>query len=91
MEDSVRVARARALEHTTNTPGWSVVLATAQLVLRDRELAALECQDDDKIIGLQRKAQAAREFMRDFTNAIESAKNPQVGSDADQFITVTTE
>lgn len=91
MDDQVRVARARALEHTTNTPGWSVVLATAQIVLRERELTALECEDDNKTIGYQRKAQAAKEFLRDWINAIESAKNPELPAETDQFITVTTE
>jgi hypothetical protein len=91
MDDAVRKARALAVTQTILSQGWPVIVEIASSVLRVKETEALECQDDDQVIRLQRKAQAAREFLAAWMNEVEKAQHPELDSAADDFITVQTE
>lgn len=91
MDDAVRKARALAVTQTTLSQGWPVIIEIASSVLRVKETEALECQDDDQVIRLQRKAQAAREFLASWMREVENAQNPELTSPSDSFITIDTE
>lgn len=91
MDDAVRKARALAVTQTTLSQGWPIVVEIGLSVLRVKEAEALECQDDEYVIRLQRKAQAAKEFLTAWMNEVEKAQHPELNSAADSFITVDTE
>lgn len=91
MDDAVRKARALAVTQTTLSQGWPIVVEIGLSSLRVKEAEALECQDDDQVIRLQRKAQAAKEFLTSWMSEVEKAQNPDLTSPSDSFITVDTE
>jgi hypothetical protein len=91
MDNAVREARARAVSNTVNSQGWPVIIETALAVLKIKEAEALECEDDSQVIRLQRKAQAAKDFLTAWMHEVDRVQNPDLTSPADEFITVTTE
>jgi uncharacterized protein involved in exopolysaccharide biosynthesis len=46
----------------------------ADRLVKSKEDKALSEEDESKVVGLQRKAQAAREFLNEFLNEIERSK-----------------
>jgi basic membrane lipoprotein Med (substrate-binding protein (PBP1-ABC) superfamily) len=91
MDDSIRVARARAVTQTVLSQGWPVIVGIATAVLKVKEAEALECQDDEQVIRLQRKAQAAKEFLTSWMQEVDKAQNPELTTASDEFITIATE
>jgi hypothetical protein len=91
MDDAVRKARALAVTQTTLSQGWPIVVEIGLSVLKIKEAEALACEDDAQVIRLQRKAQAAKEFLTSWMNEVHKAIYPDLSSAADDFITVTTE
>lgn len=91
MDDAVKTARANAVKQTTVSQGWPIIVETAHLVAKAKEAEAMDCQDDAQVVRLQRKAQAAREFLRDWMNAVDKLQNPDLDAAADSFITIATE
>jgi hypothetical protein len=91
MDDAVRKARALAVTQTTLSQGWPIVLEIGLSVLRVKEADALDCEDDAQVIRLQRKAQAAKEFLTSWMHEVEKAQHPELNTAADDFITLTTE
>lgn len=59
---------------TTNSRGWVYAMKLGEEIVQDAERKALTCEDESKIIGLQRKAQAAREFFTEFRQRVEQTK-----------------
>lgn len=54
--------RAHSLLGMLNQPGWRVVDEMAEQLVREAESEVIACEDESKVIALQRKAQAARQF-----------------------------
>lgn len=91
MDNGVKVARARAVSATVHTDGWSIIKALAATIQREVENTALECDDDDKVVRLQHKAQAVKEFINLWMNEVERAQNPDAPNTVDDFVTLATE
>jgi hypothetical protein len=62
------------LVKTTSTPGWAYMKQLAEKLVKSKEEKALSEEDETRVVSLQRKAQAAREFLNDFLNEIERRK-----------------
>jgi hypothetical protein len=74
LDNSELMARKHALIQTTSSQGWRCVVAIAEEVARAAEVRALECDDEDKVLGLQREARASRQFLKSFLTAITNAE-----------------
>lgn len=64
----------REVINTTNSIGWHYVLKIADELVKSAEAAVIQEQNETKIVGLQRKAQAAREFLNQFRQKIEATR-----------------
>lgn len=77
----------QAIVATTNSAGWHHIKALAEMAVAAAERKALDCEDDSKIVGLQRKAQAAREFLNTFLALIEQSR--MTDEPVEEFIEVS--
>jgi hypothetical protein len=59
---SIEIVRARDLLAVLHSEGWKVVSAIAEESIKAQEQEVILCDDETKVVGLQRKAQAARMF-----------------------------
>lgn len=71
---------------TTNTPGWRYVMQIAEQLVKAAETAVIAEQEETKIVGLQRKAQAAREFLNEFRRKIEATRQVETPSPDDSLL-----
>jgi Tfp pilus assembly protein PilX len=67
------ILRAAALNQTMNTRGWQFAMEMAESAVKEAEEAALNCDDDAKVIGLQKEARAARLFLKNWTARLQQA------------------
>lgn len=81
MNRAAELAIKREVIVTTNTVGWNQVVRIAEQLVVAKEKAALAETDDAKIIGLQRRAQAAREFLTEFLRKIDTTRQPDTPLD----------
>lgn len=59
---SIEIVRARDLLAVIHSEGWKVVSAIAEESIKAQEREVILCEDETKVVALQRKAQAARNF-----------------------------
>jgi hypothetical protein len=90
MVNEHQMARKAALINTTNTPGWHVAMQIAEDLVRAIEKKALDCEDETKVISLQRQAKASRQFASEFFHTIEATKQIEGSEDEDDFVEVMT-
>lgn len=81
MDRSATMAIKREVVNTTNTLGWNHIIRIAEQLVAAKEKLALSENDETKIVGLQRKAQAAREFLNEFLRKIEVTRQPDSPSE----------
>ncbi len=81
--DSNELTLKHELVNTTATNGWFHIRSLAEKLLVSKERAALTEENETKIIALQRKAQAAREFWMELVDTITKSKTVGSPSDAD--------
>ena len=81
-------AQAAMLQSLTNSQGWALVVSIASQIIAASERAAIDCEDESKIVGLAREAKASRKFFDALIRTIDSAKAPEV-KDEDEFIPVS--
>jgi hypothetical protein len=82
--------RAVELQRTTSTAGWAMAMSIADDVAKESQQALMECDDESKIVGLQRKAAASREYLETFRRRIQDAINIDFSTPDSQFIEVST-
>lgn len=75
--------RAHELQATMNSAGWRVALEVMESIVRDFSAEAMDCDDESKIVGLQREARAARRFVKEFNTRV--AGGSRIESDVDDF------
>jgi hypothetical protein len=90
MTDEQRLAlnRAAELSRTVNSLGWGIAMKLAEDAVSDASERVMTCEDDALIVGLQKKAQAAREFLADWKRRIEAMKNVAI-TPTESFIEVS--
>lgn len=88
MDQTVIMARKQMLIATTNTPGWQVALQIAEQIAEDAAQKVINCEDETDVIKLQRKAQAAREFVTEFRSRVEEMRRLEVSEPGKAFIPV---
>ena len=82
------LAQAAQLQGTTNSLGWAIILQLANQIIAASERAAIDCEDESKVVGLAREAKASRKFFDALIRTIDQAKAPEV-KDEDEFIPVS--
>lgn len=73
--DMIRAADLRA---TIGSQGWRVVNDIIESIVKGAESAALDCDDETKIVSLQRDARVARKIFQEFKRQIEDGVNVQI-------------
>lgn len=71
---------------TTNTVGWRYVMQIAEQLVKAAEAAVIAEAEESKIVGLQRKAQAARDFFNKFRQKIEATKQVESAEPDDSLL-----
>lgn len=66
----------------TNGLGWALAQKLGNDIIHKMEQEALDCEDDNKVLGLARAAKAAKRFWDAFQNNIENEKNPEAKDDS---------
>jgi bisphosphoglycerate-dependent phosphoglycerate mutase len=74
MDSNKEMTIKQELVKTTSTPGWAYLKQLAEKLIKSKEDKALSEEEESKVVGLQRKAQAARKFLNEFLNEIERSK-----------------
>jgi hypothetical protein len=69
---SREIVRAHDLLGMMNSPGWRAAAEIAEQLIQRTEKDALACDEEDKIVGLQREARVARKFWNDLQNVMRS-------------------
>lgn len=83
--EQYQVAEKHALVLTVATPGWNVVVRTAETLVKEFEGRAMKCEDETQIVPLTRKAQAVREYWETLVNRIDQQRYVQAGP-APEFV-----
>jgi hypothetical protein len=81
-------AQAAMLVNVTNSQGWALILHLANQIITASERAAIDCEDESKVVGLAREAKASRKFFDALTETIDRMKTPEVTGE-DEFIPVS--
>ena len=66
-KDMIKASELRA---TTGSQGWRVVNEIMEAIVKEAEAAALDCDDEAKIVPLQRDARVARKLFNEFNRRI---------------------
>jgi hypothetical protein len=69
--------RASELRGTLASQGWRVVNEIIEAIVKGAESAALDCDDEAKIVPLQRDARVARKLFNEFQTRINDAVTVQ--------------
>ena len=67
---SIDLARAASLRQTINSPGWEVAMEIMKQFVEAANQALADCDDTDKILGLQREYRALRNFQTSFAGVV---------------------
>lgn len=86
MDNQQLMVLKREVIATTNTVGWGYVMQIAEQLVKAAETAIIAEQEESKIVGLQRKAQAAREFLTEFRRKIEATRQVETPSPDDSLL-----
>lgn len=78
------------LNGVMNSTGWPVVLEIAENAVSEVEREALDCEDESKVLQVQREARAARKFLNKFRVMLESQRQATPDNSEDEFIPVMT-
>jgi hypothetical protein len=76
------------LNATCNSHGWFIAMKIAELAVKQAEEAALTCTDKPQMESLLLKAQASREFLKNFNNQISAMRSVEVLESDEDFITL---
>jgi hypothetical protein len=68
-----QVLVAAALNQTISTRGWQFAMELAEAAVKEAEEAALNCEDDSRVVGLQKEARAARIFLKNWKEKVQQA------------------
>lgn len=77
------------LNGVMNATGWTVVIEIAELAVSEIEREALDCEDENKVVQMQREARAARKFLTKYRILLESHRQA-AETPTDEFIPVMT-
>jgi hypothetical protein len=72
---NINPARAGELMQTMHSPGWDIAMNIAEEAVKEAEDAVWNCRDKSNRDDLVLKAQAAREFLKDFKSRVLSAQS----------------
>lgn len=75
------LAKAHDLQSVMNSAGWRVVTEIMDAIAEEFSAEAMDCDDESKIIGLQREARAARRFIKKFNSRVSAGTRIEDAAD----------